>query len=169
MFALTVRMLTSWMVDTGVDIVLVDMIGEYLLAQSNKSMSECLCYSNTDYELLAEYSDRLRWDSLLEGHISSLWIQIMKPALLNSRQYLSPRKWGTQFIEHLLNITHKQWIFHKSCVHYRGLDGLTAAQHKAIFKRVEELIYTDPDDLLPKHCHLMDQDFKGLTEGSAVK
>ena len=169
MLALTVRTLTSWMVDTGVDVVLVDMIEEYLLAQGEKTMTECLRLGNADYELLAECSDRLRWDSLLEGRISSLWIQIMKPVLLDSRLYLSPRKWGIQFIEHLLNITHKQWIFRNSRVHYKGLDGLTAAQHEEIFNRVEELMYTEPDDLLPKHRHLMEQDFEGLAEGSAVE
>ncbi len=80
-----------------------------------------------------------------------------------------PRKWGTQFIENLLNIMHKKWIFRHSRVHYRGLDGLTAAQHEAIFEQVEEMMYTKPDNLLPKHRHLIEQDFEGLTEGSAVE
>ena len=169
MFELTVRTLTDWMNYTGVDVILVDMIEEYLLAQGEKTMSECLRYSTEAYASLAGSTDRLRWDSLLEGRISSEWLLIMKPALLSSGRYLSPRQWGVQFIVHLLNITHKQWIFRNSKKHYKGLDGLTAKQHREIFDRVEELMYTDADDLLPKHRHLKDQDFEGLADGTAIE
>ena len=94
----------------------------------------------------------------------------MKPVLLETPWlYLSPEKWGHQFIEYLLQITHKQWNFRKnSGVHYRGLDGLTEAEHDKIFDRVEELMFTDPDYLLPKHRHLLEQDFKALSNRSAI-
>ena len=46
------------------------------------------------------------------------------------------------------------------------MDGLTETQHGAIFKEVKELMMVDPGSLLDKHCHLLEQDFGALNEGS---
>ena len=67
----------------------------------------------------------------------------------------------------LLNITHKQSIFRNSKKHFRGEGGLTAAESQSIFDQVKELMHTDPDKLLPKHKHLMSEDFRALGEGAA--
>ena len=71
---------------------------------------------------------------------------MVKPQLKIHNIYLTPVRWGQQFIEHLLSITHKQWIFRNSKVHLRKLDGLTEDEHKDIFERMDELMYTNPDD-----------------------
>ena len=36
-----------------------------------------------------------------------------------------------------------------------------------IFDEVEDFIYTEPDELLPKHRHLFQEDFEALAEGLA--
>ena len=36
-----------------------------------------------------------------------------------------------------------------------------------IFDEVEDLMYTEPDELLPKHRHLLQEDFEALAEGLA--
>ena len=36
-----------------------------------------------------------------------------------------------------------------------------------IFDEVEDLMYTEPDELLPKHRHLLQEDFEALTKGLA--
>ena len=125
MLQLSVRTLTTWMTDTGVDVILIDMVEEYLLAQDSKRMVDCLHVENTSYQLLAESTDRLRWDSFVEGRISTVWLEVVKPQLLAGNTYLSPQRWGRQFIEQLLQLTHKQWIFRNSRLHYKKLDGLT--------------------------------------------
>ena len=63
MLKLSVRTLTTWMTDTGVDVILIDMVEEYLLAQDSKQMVDCLHVENNLYRLLAESTDCLRWDS----------------------------------------------------------------------------------------------------------
>ncbi len=156
MSKLTVAALTTWMSDTC-----VDSVEEYRLAQGTKSMSDCLHVENGDYELLAFVSDRLQWDCFLDDRISTLWLQILKPGLLESHLYLSPRKWGKHFIDKLLPTTHKQWVFRNNGKHYK-VDGLTQADHDRIFLRVEELMYTNPDELLPRHKHLLEEDFEAL-------
>ena len=129
MLRFTVRQLSAWLGDTMADPAMIDMIKTYLLAQGTKTMSECLPITSTDLELLAASQDKLGWDSFLEGRISKLFLQVMKSLLLESRRYLSTERWGQQFIGKLLNITHKQWIFHYSRVHFHKLDGLTSNKH----------------------------------------
>ena len=167
MFKITVKVLTDWMAETHMDPILIEMVEEYLLAQGTKQMIDCLHVRHTNFELVAKVSDRLRWDCLLEGRISTIWLEVVKPLLAESGSYLSPIRWGQQFIEKLLNITHKQWIFRNSHVHYR-IEGLTPVEHNKIFDKIEELMYTNPDELLPCHKHLLETDFGRLGEGSPV-
>ena len=167
MFRITVKVLTDWMADTHVDPVLIDMIEEYLFAQGTKQMIDCLQVQDTNFEVLAKVTDRLGWDCLLEGRVSKVWLEVVSPMLHESGTYLSPTRWGQQFIAQLLNITHKQWIFRNSYVHYK-IDGLSPAEHNKIFDKVEELMFTNPDDLLPCHKHLLEVDFGKLGEGSPV-
>ena len=166
----TTSTLIDWMYATFADPVLIDMVQEYLIAQSSKTMEDCLHIELTEYVELARATDLLCWDSFVEGRLSPLWLDIMKPVLLRnkSRLHMSPRKWGQQFIEHLLSITHKQSIFRNSHIHFKGQDGLTQPQLDKIFTQVEELMRSDPEQLLPRHQHLMEVDFEALGAGKAV-
>ena len=56
-----------------------------------------------------------------------VFLEVMQPILLDIGLYMAPTKWGQFSIKNLLNITHKQWIFRNSKVHYGCLDGLTKA------------------------------------------
>ena len=44
---------------------------------------------------------------------------------------------------------------------------MTQVELDQIFDEVEDLMYTEPDELLPKHRHLLQEDFEALAEGSA--
>ncbi len=168
MLSVTVRALVNWMAATQVDPVLVSMVREYLLAQGSKLMTDCLHLDHEEYQQLADETDKLRWDSFIEGRLSSKWITVVTPQLKTSSLYLKPSRWGQQFIEQLLSITHKQWLFRNSKVHFRKEDGLTEGEHHDIFQRMEDLMFTDPADLLPAHKHLLDVDFEALGEGPAA-
>ena len=65
-------------------------------------------------------------------------------------------------------ITHRQWIFRNSHVHFKKLEGMTEAQHLKIFDKVEELMTVDPIELLPKHRHLLEGEFGTLGENSSA-
>ena len=110
--------LTTWVAETLVDPVLINMVGQYLWAQGERTMLDYLTLHTQDCVRLDEESDGLHWDSFLEGRISKLWLDIMKPGLLVSTTRLTPMSWGAQFIELLLQITHKQWLFRNSGVHF---------------------------------------------------
>ena len=169
MLAKSIHRLAMWMTETRVDPILVDMVEEYLRGQGSSTMVEGLSLHQEDYVRLAMETDRLGWDSFVEGRIASRWIEIMKPVLAGERKYLTPKRWGTQFIEHLLQLTHQQWILRNSGEYHRGRDGLTVKENEAIFDRIEELMCTDKAYLLPRHRHLMEQDFEALAEGPALQ
>ena len=168
MLRLSIRDITTWMSSTGADPLMVDMIETYLLAQDTKTMLECLEYPDDDLELLARSQDRLGWDSFVEGRISKVFLEVMKPVLLEAGTYLSVERWSREFIELLLQLTHKQWIFRNSRKHFTRLDGMTEAEHLQTLSELKMHMYTDPDDLLPRHRHLLEVDFEKLSEGSSI-
>lgn len=76
------------------------------------------------------------------------------PAKLNI--YLSPQHGGQQLVEMRLQNTHKQWILHNSKVHCDRLG--VQVEHLEIFKKMEDLMITDPEKLLPQHIYWLGKD-----------
>jgi hypothetical protein len=144
---------------------LIDMLDVYMSAQGDRTLSDCLISKHSKYALLAEVQDRLGWDNFVEGRISTLWLDTISPFLKQASRK-SIQQWGKKFIDSLLSLTHKQWIFRNSKVHFKT-DGLTATQHDALETRVKELMSTLPSSLLSKDRYLLSEDFHLLGEGPA--
>ena len=96
-----------------------------------------------------------------------MFLEVVKPALSDHCSRITPERWCRTFIGKLLQLTHKQWLFCNSHVHYKKLEGLTAAQHAEVFERVKGLMWSDPTKLLAKHLFLLEEDFELLGEGSS--
>ena len=105
------------------------------------------------------------WDSFVEERISTLWLDMIAPFLKQASRK-SIHQWGNHFIDILLSLTHKQWIFRNS-MHFKT-DGLTSAQHDALETRVKELMSTPLSTLLSKYRYLLLEDFHLLGEGPAA-
>ena len=75
--------------------------------------------------------------------------------------------WSHGLIEQLLQIEHRQWLLRNALIHYQLPDGRTVAQQEKIVKRILELVWTDPDSLLPEHRTLLDEDFDKLGAADA--
>ena len=155
------------MVKTKVDSGLIEMVKTYLLAQDSRPMQDCVRGHSPTLTTLAISQDKLGWDCFIEGRISKLFLEAVTPALAARSRYLTPERWCRTLIGKLLQLTHKQWLFRNSHVHYKKLEGMTAAQHEEVFERVKELIWTDPAELLAKHRFLLEEDFRDLGEGSS--
>ena len=100
-----------WMTDTRVDTVLVDMVEDFLFAQGQRPMVECLSIQTPEYVNLAGVCDRIGYSRLVEGRIASMSLKGIRPMLKEVGLRLSPQRWGRDFVAKLLNITHKQWVF----------------------------------------------------------
>ena len=108
-----------------------------------------------EYTELIEETDRLGWDCLIEGRVSTKWIEYARKRLKETGNPMSPESWTKGLMDRLLKITHQQWIYRNHKVHLKGPGGLSLKQHDKIFDRLNELMYTDPDQLLPEHHHLI--------------
>jgi len=163
----TVDELATWMASTRVDPHLRTMITRYLLAQDTKTMKECLSGHSSILRTLAEVHDRLGWDNFVEGRISLLFLEAVRPALDGRRSRLTPERWCHTLVTKLLQLTHKQWLFRNSHVNHKKLEGMTTAQHEQIFEKVKSMMWTDPADMLAKHRYLLEEDFQLLGEGTS--
>jgi len=91
---------------------------DYLLSHNKKWMQDCSQVEEAGVRSLAIASNRLHWDCFLEGCIAREWIVFVTPLLQGTR--IHPVMWAKTLITKLLNITHKQWLYRNSCMHYNG-------------------------------------------------
>jgi hypothetical protein len=73
-----------------------------------------------------------------------------------------------EFIQHLLGLTHKQWLFRNARTHIRLLEWKSKSEHDNIMDQVGRLLFTDPTLLLPQHIYLLELNFKKLGAGSTT-
>ena len=165
MFRITVTDLYSWIVDTLGDICIATTVETYLLARGQTRMLDSIFGSNVDLSLVATFSDRLGWDSFVEGRVSTHWLTLVAPLLRRKSPALLPTSWCQKFISKLHNLVHKQWIYRNSVIHYKGRDGWTLPDQHAILSKVEEYALIDPETILPRHRFLFDTDFEALGSG----
>ena len=163
LFRLSSETVLACLVEAHADPELVDLVDEYMTAQGERSMFDCLQSAHSKFAVLASVQDRLGWDSFVEGRISKMWLDTMAPFFAQSG-IKSADKWGVRFVGCLISITHKQWIFRNSKVHHKS-EGLTQKQHDKLFAKVRELMCTEPSTLLPKHRSLLTENFGLLGAG----
>jgi hypothetical protein len=71
---------------------------------------------------------------------------------------VSVENWGAKLIQSLLSLTHKQWLYQNSNVHYVS-EGLTTGQNDEIQEKIYGLMRTKHSALLPQHQHFLTIDF----------
>ena len=82
--------------------------------------------------------DKLRWDNLLSGRMCTLFLDSHRQWLAEEASHYAVLKWGCGLIDKLIMISHRQWIFRNSHVHFKKLEGMMEDQHLRIFDEVEE-------------------------------
>jgi hypothetical protein len=88
--------------------------------------------------------------------------------LSDTPSLISAIDWAKKFVNFLLRITHRQWSFRNSVIHFK-IEGRTPAQHEEIIREFQELLQIDPKTLLPKYRHLYkDEDFEALGRSSST-
>ena len=98
MFQVSVNELTAWLRSTLGEQCIAMMVERYLLSRVEATMEECVHGIYTDLQAIATASNRLGWDSLLEGWISTHCIILVAPLLLKTGRNLFSHEWSTQFI-----------------------------------------------------------------------
>ena len=128
-----------------------------------------ICADSPTLQSFATDHDKLGWENFMTGRICSSLFRLQRTYLQQSRSPQAISSWACQFTQHVLHITHQQWLYRNARIHIRVLENMTAPEHHAIRDTVLTLLHTDPDDLLPQHQHLLlDQDFHQLGSGTTL-
>ncbi len=77
--------------------------------------------------------------------------------------------WAKKFVQHLLEITHRQWSYRNAKVHLKKAEGRTAQEHEAVMGEVRQMMLVDPSELLPEHRALLHTDYERLGSGTTVE
>jgi hypothetical protein len=128
-------------------------------------MESCVHGTNKDMATISKLSDRLGWDSFLEGKSLVHWLALASPFLSQSPLQLLLVSWGQQYISKLHNMIHQQWVYRNLVIHFKSKDGLTVPEHHEILNWIESYSLVDPDILLPLHQFLFEADFQALGRG----
>ena len=127
-----------------------------------------ICHTMPLFKAIARDIDDLGWDCLLEGRVPTSLIDLQSFCLRKHNSWWKIKTWASHLVQHLLNITHRQWLYRNARIHLRKAEGLTNSEHEDIFELVKDMMLVDPSDLLPRHRQLLEQDYKQLGSGSTV-
>ena len=109
-FKKSVEMLMDWMEESHCDRSLIECLEEYLLRRGKRTMTSI----SATFPHLSKWAfemDELGWDNFMEGRVGSTLFHMQKLELKRSGSRRHIHSWSTEFIHHVLGITHKQWIF----------------------------------------------------------
>jgi hypothetical protein len=149
------------------DETLILGILDYLLARGDRSMSSLLP-QETRWQAYAREHDLLGWDNFLEGRMTKSLLRLQKDFLYRSGSTMSIRAWATTFIHLLIGIMHQQWVYRNASVHIKLVEGRTQEEHRQVMDEVRKLLDVDPEELLPCHRDMLQEDFHHLGEGSTT-
>ena len=167
LFRQMVDELETWLDSHYTPFHLTDCICTYLRGRNTVQMVD-LAPRGSPLHSMAVLHDRLGWRSFLEGRISTVLIQEMHIHLANSPARIGVSDWARGFVNFLLRITHRQWTYRNSVVHYQ-VEGRSVQDHNDIIDEMKRLMSVDPHTLLPKYRHLFEQeDFEALGAGTTV-
>ena len=72
---------------------------------------------------------------MIEGRFLSYYVQLQRDYLRDIDTYTTAESWATGLMERLIKITHRQWLYRNSTVHFKSKDGRTLAEHEKIKRK----------------------------------
>ena len=161
--------LADWMVETGTPYELADAIQDYLEARGTKMMTDIVQDTgDPDLYCYAEEHDELGWSNFLEGRVGATLFLIQEESMKELGMKMTLTKWSGLLVQSLILITHRQWLYRNAQVHLKKAEGLTEREHMRVIEEVRQMMLVDPNELLPRHQHLLEEDFLRLGQGSTV-
>eukprot|EP00956_Cyclotella_meneghiniana_P012231 scaffold17380_cov52-Cyclotella_meneghiniana.AAC.2 len=171
MFYESADLLLDFLHETQIDPRLIDCITQYLEGRGEAKMTD-IARNHVNFDAFARDIDSLGWDwdCFLERHVPASLMVLQEMYLQSTNSYWKIKTWASHLVSHLLNITHRQWLYRNARIHLRKVEGLTAAEHEDVIELIKDMVMVDPADLLllPRHRHLLERDFRKLGEGATV-
>lgn len=167
MFKESVGQLLAWLDETFMDEDIISAFRHYLRSYGEGSMVQLLS-GRAEFLAYAMDHDTLGWDNFLEGRVATSLIRLQTGFLHRAGSRMQIRTWAKKFVQLLLNITHRQWLYRNARIHLRAVEGKTEQEHLQVIRAVRNMMLVDPATLLPEHRKLLELDFLRLGEGSTV-
>ena len=167
MFEESIEELETWLCSQRTGHQLTHLITSYLRARGSQTLCSLLP-PNSPFALLARFHDRLGWDNFLEGRISSIWVEMRHLEVEADSLHTTAEYWARGLIRHLVQITHRQWIYCNSAVHLKVRGSLSQPQHEKLMDTIEDYLHVDPMSLLPEDRRFLTVDLEALAESSPV-
>merc|ERR1712051_613203 len=104
---------------------------------------------------LAKAQEILGWDCILEGRIPKLFVLHQRSHLAHVQTRMTAKRWAKTLITKLLQMTHKQWLLRNTKIHIKRKGDMNKEDHDKLCEKIDKLIWTDPEDLLPVNKHLL--------------
>ena len=163
----SVNDLVRWMKKEQTHPTIVLLVRGYLNARGTKTMVEVWTSAGgrrDDAQLgsqIAVAHDKLGWTNFVEGRISKKYVEVQTDHILSNtnsrrRRKLSA-KWASGFVDGIIRITHRQWLYRNEYIHYTHQYGSESPlERRRSLARITHLHeHTDPDDLLPNDHYLL--------------
>jgi hypothetical protein len=131
MFEESTQELVSWMTQQCGLPELTTSLEVYLLHRGRHTM-KTICDQFPTLQRFAQDHDRLGWENFIMGRISTTLFHLQSNYLQQIRSNLSMKSWSCQFIQKVLNITHRQWLYRNACIHIRLVENMTKLDHNKV-------------------------------------
>ncbi len=128
--------LSRWMTENETHPDLVSVISDYAQGRGETSCIKCAEDLPLIVREFAISQDKIGWGNFIVGMISTKLLGIQDSYLQVRGSARSSERWATGLITQLLQVTHGQWIYRCTLIHYRTT-GTLINQHKA--KLLEEI------------------------------
>ncbi len=96
---------------------------------------------------VAESQDEIGWVEFLHGKVSTKITQIQNAHCVLAGSNMNGSNWTTQFIQHLIHISHSQWLFRNFTLHHHIKGYLRKRDEAAIQQEVVNLLETSPQSI----------------------
>ena len=103
----------------------------------------------------ATQQDTIGWQATLEGKLATGWRKKQQDYYQQNGSRRRAHTWAASVSLALLCVSHSMWNVRNGILHPRGANGRTTAAGQARDQLVEELLFTDPHNLLAADQHLM--------------
>ena len=149
-----------WLRKRKTDPDLTSMLVQYLKGRGEVTMVSCLSRraSKLDsFRQLAAEQDRLGFQNLSEGRVSTLFERIQCARYKKIKSRRSSAKWAAELVDQLFHLVHLQWTYRNKYLHFRAHDGAeTVTEYEERMKRIADLFNTvEPEDLLEEDRYLV--------------
>jgi hypothetical protein len=111
---------------------------------------------------LALSQDVIGWHNFMEGRISKQFSSLQRAHISTSETRLTVHSWTRQFISHILQITHSQWLFRNFAIHDASAGLLRTNDQSHTAALIEGLMQTPSSQVPSESRFLLEFDTNGL-------